>query len=242
MIAQGEDAGEVLGVEQVVLLDKGPDQCWPLGDFGHLLGRQGHGVGYGSGVAWKLVEARDRALVLEAHAEVAPGLGRHGLRHGHDVLELCLPGGGDGAAVDVDDVIDYHESLAGEADGTLDVVLASVYGAPLELSVAPGVLEDIPAGIGDAVAAQACADLVIVALGQVDAGDDGVALGVVEDDDVTALDAADARQAMVVELRVGEVALGVDDGQGVLRQREVKRRLRHARPVNGLVDPQVVAH
>ena len=46
---------------------------------------------------------------------------------------------------------------------------------------------------------------------------------------------------MIFELRVLDVAFGVDDGESVLGKREMQGRLRHAGAVDGLVDPEIVA-
>ena len=68
----------------------------------------------------------------------------------------------------------------------------------------------------------------------------GVTSGEVEDHDVHAFHIAKALQAMIVELRVLNVGLAVEEGQGVLRQREVQRRLRHSGAIYHLVYPQEV--
>ena len=56
----------------------------------------------------------------------------------------------------------------------------------------------------------------------------GVALGIVEDHNVAALDLTDAGEAMVVELGIVEIAFRVDDGESVLGKRKVEGSLRHS--------------
>ena len=62
----------------------------------------------------------------------------------------------------------------------------------------------------------------------------GVASGIVEHHDVVELHVAKSLHTTVVPMRVVEIALAVEYGQCVLRERHVKRCLRNARPVRQL--------
>ncbi len=55
------------------------------------------------------------------------------------------------------------------------------------------------------------------------------------------MDGADSGHAVIVELRLLDIAPGVDYGERMLRQREMDRGLRHACAVDSLVHPETVA-
>ena len=70
---------------------------------------------------------------------------------------------------------------------------------------------------------------------------DGVTGREVEDDNIIQLHLSQALHTAVVPVRPGNIALRVDDGKCVLRQRHGQRRFRYAGPIAYLRHEEVIA-
>ena len=169
-------------------------------------------------------------------------------------------------SVKINDSVPDLQGLPRQADTTLDVVLAAVGRTPVQRSVSPGILDDIsPArGIGlfvEGTLLEGCH------CRQVDAGillckevlahgvgimievialigrfaHDGVTGREVEDDNIIQLHLSQALHTAVVPVRPGNIALRVDDGKCVLRQRHGQGRFRYAGPIAYLRHEEVIA-
>ena len=177
----------------------------------------------------------------------------------HEVVILNVFWLGEGFSVDIDDVVIDFEIFTGETDAAFHVVFAAVDGTINHVAKLFGIAANhlctdihnhlrisIRAFFGSGYSLLGCrrfadfvAERIVVGVLTFEGG--YVACGEVEHDDVAALDATESGKAMIAELRAVEVALRVDYGESVLTKREVDWRLRHARPVDHLVDPQEVA-
>ena len=202
---------------------------------GHHLAGEGQHIeqrAVGHLLAHRAVFHLAHRLALAAHAHVVEeALGDRGAIGEHHIVALHVHGFGQRLAVDVDGAVHQPHGLARQAYASLHIGVAAVDRAPHHLAVGGRVAID---GIGAVEGHQ------VVEVGVVDLGGHRVAAGEVKDHNIAALHLAHALEAVVAPLRPLDVALDAAR-QRVLRQGEVQRRLRHARPVNHLVDPQVVA-
>ena len=126
------------------------------------------------------------------------------------------------------------QALAGQTHHALDKVGAPVDGAVFHLA------EFLRVGV-DLAPAEYLDQQVVVHRVLLVLGGDGVAGGEVEHHDVVALDVAQAGQTAVFHLGPRGVAVAADKGHGVVRQGEVDGCDGHARAVDHLVYPQIVA-
>ena len=155
-------------------------------------------------------------------------------RRGHDIRELCVFGQLLRLSVDIDGVVHNFETLAGQTHGAFDKILPAVDGAVFYLAECGGIG-------GDALAA-IFLDKQIVVFGRfLQLGEDSVAGGEVEHDDVAALDVAQSFEAVICERGGVKIAVRSDDRHLVVDQGEVDGSHRHTWAVDHLVDPQVVA-
>ena len=171
-----------------------------------------------------------------------------------------------GLAVEVDDAVLDLQCLSRQADATLDIVLAAVGRTVVDHAILHWVLLDISAsqvvdhieivelslpvergridGIGVLGLVELRAKVVahrVVAVGVLLLSEDGVTSRIVEHHDVVELDMAQAFHTAIVPMGPLDVALGMDDGQCVLRERHGERRLRDAGTVAELGNKEVVA-
>jgi len=222
--------------------------------FGDL-GREGHSeaevakgvVGVTVDVADDLQDAVDflfchSALLEDVDGEVVDG-------EGHLAVKHCTFGCFDRLAIDVDDAVDDLEVFARETHAAFDVMLAFVEGACHHFArrsavfVARGVAVDEVALAGQhGVAAAGSHGLIVGALAAGEVADDGVALGKIEHDGVVALHMGVAREAIIGQLRPGEVRLEVGADDGIVHQRQRQGGHDDAGTVGHLADEQVVAH
>ena len=153
---------------------------------------------------------------------------------GLDIVEILnILGLGNGFAVDIDDALLDLQGFARQAQTALHVVVAAVNRA------VDDVAKDVFIAVNRFTAMTHAQGVVILAAAILQCH--GVAGREVKHHDVHALHVAQAFQAVVLQLRFVDVGLAVEDGKGVLSQREVQRRLRHAGTVGHLVYPQEVA-
>ena len=150
----------------------------------------------------------------------------------HIVGILHIFGLGNGLAVDIDDAVLDLQGLARQAQTAFHVVVAAVD------RTIDDVAEDVLV-VAHHITAALVAQGVVVGVGHLQGH--GVAGGEIEHHDVHALDIAQTFQAVVLELRLVDIGLAVKEGQRVLCQREVQRRLRHTGAVHHLVYPQEIA-
>ena len=171
--------------------------------------------------------------VIHADAQLVIQFVGDGSAVGLNIVEILhILGLRHGLAVDIDNAVLDLQGLARQAQTTLHVVVATVNGAVNDVA------KDLLV-VTHHVAATLLAQGVVIGIGALQGH--GVACREVKHHNIHALHVAQTLQALVFQLGMLDVGLAVEERQGVLRQREVQRRLRHARAVGHLVHPQEVA-
>ena len=135
-------------------------------------------------------------------------------------------------AVHIDDAVLDLERLTWQTQAALHIVVTTVDRTVYDVT------EDLFIVI-DHVVAILQAQGIVVGVGTFQRH--GVTSREVKHHDIHALDIAQALQSVVIKLRALNIGLAIQDGQHVLSQREVQRRLRHAGAIGHLVDPQEIA-
>ena len=171
-----------------------------------------------------------------------------------------------GLAIEVDDTVFDLQGLTRQTNAALDIVLAAVGGTVVDHAILHRILHDIfPSQVIDHIEvvelslAVECSRIDgigvlglvelrtkvvahrVVTVGELVLSENGVTGRIVEDHDVVELHMAKTLHAAVVPMRPLDVALGVDDGQRVLRKRHGKRCLRDTGTVAELGNKEVVA-
>ena len=185
------------------------------------------------GSEWQQVVAiLHHVSILDADAQLLKQVIADCTAIGGDMVEeLNILGLWQRLVVDIDHAVLDAQPVARQTQTAFDIVLTTIDRAIYNFAEAVGVGQNVLATEFQALG---------VVVGILRLERHGVASREVKHHDVATLDLAQTLQSVISQLRLVDVALAVEERQGVLCQREVQGCLRHARTIDHLVDPQEV--